>query len=292
MSDIIVLNLDDLAKDFLGAGFYADTIPAHLVTNHAHIEKPHKHNFYVCVIFTKGSGVHEIDFTKYEIQPGSVFMLAPGQTHSWTLSNDIDGYIFFHTQDFMDMFYSRQSIREYPVFSSLFGSCMILCDQNQTNELVHLFTSMIKEVSNRQYKDQLMIVNLLSIFYITTNRIVLQGNDYKEASNSVYYNHFIEFENLLEKYFRKFKFAAQYAQQMNMTQKHLNRICRNLINKTTTDLILERLILEAKRELIHCEKGLSEIASDLGYEDYSYFSKVFKKQVGLTPKEFQKKHQE
>lgn len=290
MSDIIVLDLNDLAKNSLDAGFYADTIPSHLATNHAYIEKAHKHNFYVSVIFTKGSGTHEIDFTSYPIEPGSVFMLAPGQTHSWELSLDIDGYILFHTQDFMDMFYSRQSIREYPVFSSLFGTCSIVCNQEQQDSLVALCQGMLFEVNNPDYKNQLMIVNLLSMFYITTNRILLQGNNYRETSNSVYYNHFIEFENLLERYFREDKFAAQYAQRMNMTQKHLNRICKSLINKTTTDLILERLILEAKRELIHAEKGLSQIALDLGYEDYSYFSKVFKKQEAVTPKEFQRKY--
>jgi len=62
------------------------------------------------------------------------------------------------------------------------------------------------------------------------------------------------------------------------------------VDKTTTDIIIDRVILEAKRMLIYTGKSFSEIGSMLGYDDYSYFSKVFKKKVGYTPKEFLKKY--
>lgn len=67
----------------------------HLKSSHKHIEKPHRHDFYVTVLFTHGSGVHEIDFQSYDVQPGSLFFLSPGQIHSWELSDDTEGYIFF-----------------------------------------------------------------------------------------------------------------------------------------------------------------------------------------------------
>ncbi|MHC5308684.1 helix-turn-helix domain-containing protein [Myroides sp. LJL116] len=291
MGHIKVFKLDDLAKNSLDQGFYVDTIVNHLANNHAHLQKPHRHNFYVCLFFTQGSGTHTIDFTTYDITPGSVFMLGPGQMHSWDLSKDIDGYVLFHTQDFLDVYFVRNSVREYPVFSSLYCSYGFVSQEEQMKELKMLFQNMIKEFSLGLWKDHLMLVNWISIFYISCNRTILQGKQYKESSNNVYYTHFIEFENMVEIYFREDKFAQQYAQRLNMTQKHLNRICRTLINKTTTQIILERLILEAKRELIYSEKSLATIALDLGYEDYSYFSKVFKKQEGITPREFQKKYE-
>lgn len=290
MGQIKVLKIEDLAENSLHQGFYVDTLVNHLAKNHGHLQKPHRHNFYVSLLFTKGSGTHTIDFTTYSIEPGSVFMLAPGQMHSWDLSKDIDGYVLFHTQDFLDVYFLRNSVREYPVFSTLYGSCSFVCDAIQSKVIEDVFVQMLTEITTSQWKEHLMLVNWISIFYISCNRIILNGEQYRQTVNNVYYNHFVEFENLVQLYFRQDKYAQQYADRLNITQKHLNRICRTLINKTTTQIILERLILEAKRELIYSEKNLAQIALDLGYEDYSYFSKVFKKQEGITPKEFQKEH--
>jgi AraC-like DNA-binding protein len=66
----------------------------------------------------------------------------------------------------------------------------------------------------------------------------------------------------------------------------LNRICNEILQKTTTEVITDRIILEAKRMLM--DKGLTvnEIATKLGFDDYSYFTRLFKKKSGITPTNF------
>lgn len=290
MKDITILQMRDLTEEVKGADFYANTIPQHLITNHDHVEKPHRHDFYVCMIFTKGSGTHEIDFQSYEIQPGMVFMLAPGQTHSWVLSEDIDGYIFFHTQEYFDLFFVRETIREYPVFRSAYYPNGFLINEESSVLVENLMKRMTDEVSQPNWKKNFSLVNLASLFYIECNRQLLEGNSFTVVPNLQYNQHLHHFENLLEKNFRTEKSAAVYAEWMNMTQKHLNRVCKTLLDKTTTDIIIDRIVLEAKRMLIYTGKSFSEIATMLGYDDYSYFSKVFKKRTGISPKEFLKKY--
>ncbi|AJH13654.1 MULTISPECIES: AraC family transcriptional regulator [Myroides] len=290
MKDITILQMRDLTEEVKGADFYANTIPQHLITNHDHVEKPHRHDFYVCMIFTKGSGTHEIDFQSYEIQPGMVFMLAPGQTHSWILSEDIDGYIFFHTQEYFDLFFVRETIREYPVFRSAYYPNGFLLNEESSVLVENLMKRMTDEVSQPNWKKNFSLVNLASLFYIECNRQLLEGNSFTAVPNLQYNQHLHHFENLLEKNFRTEKSAAVYAEWMNMTQKHLNRVCKTLLDKTTTDIIIDRIVLEAKRMLIYTGKSFSEIAMMLGYDDYSYFSKVFKKRTGISPKEFLKKY--
>ena len=73
---------------------------------------------------------------------------------------------------------------------------------------------------------------------------------------------------------------------MFISEKHLNRICKECLNKTTSDLIMDRIMLEAKRMLVHSTKSVPEIAEQLGYLDSSYFSRLFKKKCGKTPIEF------
>lgn len=290
MEEIAILQMNDLVHNNLQTDFYANTIPLHLKDNHKHIEKPHKHNFFVSMIFTKGSGIHEIDFKKYDVNPGTVFMLAPGQTHSWNLSDDIDGYIFYHSQEFLDLHFVRDTIREYPVFRSIFYPNVVHLAIANDKDIEDIFLKMIKEVSQENWKRNQMLVNLTSQFYIYTNRLLMLEDSFNKILNSQYSNHFLRFEDLLEEHYKSEKSAAAYAETLNMTQKHLNRICKTMINLTTTDLIINRVLLEAKRMLIYTDKNFNEIALILGYDDYSYFSKIFKRKVGETPKDFLKRY--
>jgi AraC family transcriptional activator of pobA len=73
---------------------------------------------------------------------------------------------------------------------------------------------------------------------------------------------------------------------MNISERHLNRICKVCLNKTTSKIIAERIILEAKRMLVFSKNSVSQIAMELGYFENSYFSRLFKKNCGKTPLEF------
>jgi AraC family transcriptional activator of pobA len=66
----------------------------------------------------------------------------------------------------------------------------------------------------------------------------------------------------------------------------LNRICNEILKKTTTQVITDRIILEAKRMLMDKKRTVNEIASALGFDDYSYFVRLFKKHAGMTPTAF------
>ena len=84
------------------------------------------------------------------------------------------------------------------------------------------------------------------------------------------------------------KSPSFYADNMNITLKHLNRICREILNQTVTEIITNRVILETKRLLVNPIKSVNQIADELGFEDYSYFTRLFKKKTGITPSEFRR----
>jgi AraC-like DNA-binding protein len=77
---------------------------------------------------------------------------------------------------------------------------------------------------------------------------------------------------------------------LGITPKHLNRIAQTVVQKTATDVITERVVLEAKRMLMYLDESLVEIAFRLGYEEYSYFVRVFRKSSGMTPTQFMRKY--
>lgn len=154
-----------------------------------------------------------------------------------------------------------------------------------------MFRRILKEHSEQQWKQDLLLSSLITQLHIELNRFVLALNIDSPLHNGQYNLLFQAFEDFLEHHFKEEKSATFYAEQLHITPKHLNRICQALVETTTSSLIADRVVLEAKRLLIYTGKSVAEIALFLGYDDYSYFSKLFKKKVGETPKQFVKRYE-
>lgn len=290
MKNFAVLNLEQFGAHNKIDGFHVNTIENHIVTAHRNIHKPHKHNFYLTVLFTHGSGSHEIDFETYTIQPGSLFFLNPGQMHNWELSEDIRGFIFFHSQSFYDLHYAGGKINNYPFFHSIQNPSVLYLENRHLSYFSELFTLILDEnTSSNVFKTQ-KILALVELIYIESTRLYIGDGDLDKIQLNAYSEKFQQFERLVELHYKTEKAASQYADWLFISPKHLNRITQNMVNKTTTDIILERVFLEAKRELISQKISFSEIATNLGYVDYAYFSRLFKKKCGETPSEFLKRY--
>jgi AraC family transcriptional activator of pobA len=96
------------------------------------------------------------------------------------------------------------------------------------------------------------------------------------------------FSALLNEYFREAKTVGFYADKLHVTPNHLTAICQRVVGHPARGLILDRMMAEAQRLLRHSAGPVAEIAAALGYDDASYFSRAFKKHVGLTPDTFRR----
>jgi AraC family transcriptional regulator, transcriptional activator of pobA len=286
---IPVYDIDNFSYRGTESGFYASTFPDHL-KQHAHlILAPHRHVFYMSVLFTKGSGIHEIDFNAYDIVPGSVFMLFPGQVHTWKVSKDIDGYIFFHDKEFYNLNFTREKVENYPFFSSTENTPLIILKDGEVSGIEISFREIVTEHRNRQLMGFQKICSLLNVLYIDLSRAYLPVAQ-RAKQNETQLMQVRRLEILVENNFRSIKYPKQYAQMMFTSEKNLNRICKITLNKTTSDVIADRIILEAKRMLVHSKFSVIQISVELGYIDDSYFVRVFKKRTGETPIQFIKRY--
>ncbi|SHF50391.1 MULTISPECIES: helix-turn-helix transcriptional regulator [unclassified Chryseobacterium] len=291
MNSISVLHIELFQSGRNTSDFYFNTMKEHLVVGHRHIEKPHRHDFYAAVLFTKGKGTHEIDFQKYEVSEGSLFFLSPGQIHSWELSEDIDGYIFFCSQEFYEMHYVSQKLRNFPFFGSVSFPRKLQLDAGELVKTDSLFKELGKEHQSQSVMKEGFILSLMSQVFINATRLFSKDIDMRSSSASLsYFKHYQDFENLIEQHFTAQKSISHYASLLGITPKHLNRIAQTVVQKTATDVITERVVLEAKRMLMYLDESLVEIAFRLGYEEYSYFVRVFRKSSGMTPTQFMRKY--
>lgn len=264
--------------------FYTNTLAEHL-KHHHFIKVAHKHDFYLTVLFTQGTGTHEVDFKNYKVKPGAVFFLSPGQMHNWILSDDIDGYIFFHTRDFYDLKYQYRHIQDFPFFSSIYNSPVLMVDPGLLKKVEAIFGELLTEYRSAAQLRSAKLCSLADLLYIDFTRVYVPAGQFTEAGTG-YMQKFRELEVLVDRHFKEIKSPSAYADLTNMTTKHLNRICKTCVNRTLSDIIHDRIILEAKRLLAQPGDPVVDVANKLGMFDQSYFARFFKKNTGKTPLEF------
>lgn len=285
MGKVTVLEMSQFVNKSSSNDFYITTISNHLKVSHREISVPHKHNFFVTILFTHGSGIHEIDFIAYEVKPGSLFFLNPGQMHYWQLSAKTDGYIILHTEQFYNIQFTNNRVNEFPFFAGTQNPPYLYIDSISTAALASLFIMALQETDGNQLYFNHKLCSILDLIYIECAR------KYNEVYNTQILHwpnssKFDQLEQLIEVHFYAKKLPSQYADMLNITTKHLNRITQQAVAKTTSEVITDRVILEAKRELVLRKNGFAHIAQNLGYEDYAYFSRLFKLKTGETPSQF------
>ena len=97
---------------------------------------------------------------------------------------------------------------------------------------------------------------------------------------------FKNFLSILEENFRRPEGVEFYAEKLFMSATNLNLICHNILQKSVSEIIETRKLIEAKNLLITTDKTISEIGFELGYNEKAYFTTVFRKKTGQTPSEF------
>jgi len=277
-----VYSVENFSCNDIHREFYVNTFKEHL-KSHSFIEEPHRHDSYLMVFFTDGSGIHEIDFDRFEIKKGSLFVLQPGQMHHWSLSDDIEGFVIIFSQELYNLYFGQKNINDYTFYHSIHNRPEMVFEAEEISKILPYFKLLNEE--NKQHNNFQLdkMLNLLDCIHIEIARKYSETYSHQAHSYNIKIN---TFEKLLEKHFKEEKSPSFYADKLNITLKHLNRICNEILQKTATEVIMDRVILEIKRMLTDKKLAVNEVASAIGYEDYSYFSRVFKKNTGFSPTAF------
>lgn len=261
--------------------FYLIFFENHL-REHAFIQKPHKHDFFIILFITQGTGTHTIDFVTYPVAPHAIFFLSPGQVHAWQLSDDTQGFILFFS---LDLYRTQQTLQDpnlFPFFHGLFHKPVLTVQPDQLTPFLEIIARMEQELSGRAWQWPEVIRDYLMILLIKLSRIYKETYTHLPVGNLLWE----QLELLIEQHFKQHQPVSFYAGKLNVTDKQLNEACKNTFNKTTSALIQERIILEARRLLTHSGLTITQIAAELGYFDNSYLGRFFKKHTGQTPEHF------
>lgn len=246
------------------------------------VQDLHRHDYFYILVLQKGAGTHEIDFTSYQVQNYSVFFLRPGQVHQLRLKGKSTGYLmqfkagFYYPHDQA----SGQLLRK----ASYKNQCSL--DVKRFKKLLSIVTDIFQEFTGKQEGYEEVIRANLGIFFIEVLRHRQNNKSPSNNTNTYSLDRLEEFLGLLEVHIFKHKQVSKYADMLHLSNYQLNAITREVLGKTSSELINEHIILESRRYLLATSNQVNQIAYHLGYEDVSYFIRFFKKHTGYSPETF------
>jgi len=260
---------------------------SYLEQHYEHLHRPHRHSFFHMVLFTAGSGTHNIDFQTYKVKPFQLYFMAPGQVHSWHFDNNIKGYVVHFEEDLFTAFLAHANYLErFAFLNGTIESAVCNLPVAAHNPMISLFESLLEESHGESEQNLDMIrIRLLEIF-ITVERFCGHKRENPGARHKM--TLLRSYRDLIEKNYRAMRLPKEYADLLYITPNHLNALCQDLLGYTAGDLIRDRILLESKRLLTNANMTITEIAYNLNFKDNSYFNRFFKKEVGKTPDEFRR----
>ncbi len=232
--------------------------------------------------------------TKFDFANGALIFLAPRQVLQWDSSVVFEqkGFSINFHEDFLKGTELAQQIKKYGFFAYSVNEALHLSPKEE--RLIESIVENIEiEYQNNQdeFSKDIIISQLSTLFKYANRFYERQFLNRKEISNVL----LEQFNRQLEECFESgqlqekgFPSIEQIADKMLVSQRYLSDTLKKETGKTTTEHIHLYLINEAKNILLQPNKSISEVAYELGFEYPQYFSRLFKKQEGISPTEFRK----
>lgn len=245
-----------------------------------------RNNYYSLIWITYGTGKVRADFSEYLFEPGTLFSFSPYQPFMLFADGDIQGITLqFHPDFFCIHKHQHEVACNGVLFNNIYDPPFVKVDETSAKKFNMLIEQVKAEMQNPALAQYELLVSYLKIFLIEASR--LKTNQQPEAALSVSNAEgpFIlqKLKDYIELHYKTLHTPGDYADMLNISPKALAKITKAHFNKTLTNMIAERIIIEAKRELYLTNKTVKEIAYELGYNDESYFSRFFKTNADVSP---------
>ncbi|OXA81296.1 AraC family transcriptional regulator [Flavobacterium frigidimaris] len=278
-------NIPIIAKSKDGEGIFISTMSVEDTDLFEDVKHSHRDDYHLFSLQLKGTTSLEIDFQKYTIESSSIFYINPNQVHRVVSFQNVS----FSSLAITNASLSQENLKlleEITPVKPLFLSAEKL---SMVSEVVSLCLKFFERKDEKLYHSLLkdscnVLVSLIASYYLEETHSADKLSRFETITKS--------FKTVLEHNFRTIKKPTAYAQLLTISTPYLNECIKNTTGYSVTHHIQQRIVLEAKRLLYHSGISVKEIAAELGYDDYPYFSRLFTKVAGISPLAFRKKNLE
>ena len=254
---------------------------------HCILSKNEISEYYKVFWIADGNGTYQIDFNEFQVKNSGIFCLSPGQVFSVQSEKAKQGYQITFNKDFYCVeTHGKEIACNGVIFNNVHRASVVSVEPTEQVAFQGLIDQMIQELKGKGNAHKDMLESYLRMFLIKTLRLVdLQRPEYQVAKSNT--DRTAEtFITLVEKHFREEHTVTGYEEKLFISPKSLSKRLNTQGYATPLQIIKDRLILEAKRQLKFSNKTIKEIAFELGFDDPAYFSRLFSKGTGSSPSQY------
>ncbi len=248
----------------------------------ASINEPHIHDYEELVIGMEGHMDHFIDFKETKFNAPYICFVTKGKLHR------VKPIIYEGKCSIWVMRFSTEFIPEttFRLYSYYHDHANIEVQRNECFKRMLMLCEMMYDTM-QQSKPILAVARdllktLFTMIEVEREKYANADLSFPKTQNTTFKN----FLKILEENFHRPEGVDFYARKLFMSGRNLNLICHNIMQKSVSEIVETRKLVEAKNLLINSDKTISEIGFELGYNEKAYFTSVFKKKTGQTPTEF------
>jgi AraC family transcriptional activator of pobA len=248
------------------------------------LNTPVQFSEYTVLFINEGEGIYQADFASFPFKAPVILFSTPQQSIFIKEIKPLAYTILQFHGDFYCIEYHRN---EVACNGLLFNNIYIEPSIKLTGEQQKLYSKLIDQIveeMKQQIPSEIVLRAYLQLLLAKSSslKINIEKQDYKKDEKMD------QFKVLIEENFLSLHKPSDYASLLAMTPNNLTKQCSKRFNKTPTQLIQERMILEAKKQLHLTRLSIKEIAFALKFQDEYYFSRVFKKMTNISPQNFRK----
>jgi len=255
----------------------------------AGLEQVQRLPYYSILLVTEGAGKVQADFSAYELTQPAMLFFSLYQPHQISNQGSWKGWMLhFHPDFFCIHKHQKEIACNGVLFNNIYQTPLLLLDTGEVTVFSQLIEQMQAEMQQSELAQYELLVSYLKILLINATRLKVQQQPEARQAVTDRKEPFIlqTLKDAIEQHYRQLHSASSYADLLNISTKALAKLSKVHFNKTLTDLISERIVIEAKRELYLTSKPVKSIAYELGFSDEYYFSRFFKNNAEVSPQQF------
>lgn len=249
--------------------------------------EPKRFNYFTIFFVREGSGVFHTDAFGHPYGSALLLFFNPYQTFHLLPESPHEGTTLqFHANFFCLEAHHEAVGCNGVLFNDIYGLPLVKLAGADVTEVSGLMENMARELATGGIASPELLISYLKVLLIKATRLKLdqQGSGallpgQEDEQSSVCR----ELQRLIEAHYRTLHRPSQYAALLAITPKKLGKLVKRHFHKTPTELIRERLLKEAKWQLLHTRRPVKEIAAEVGFEDEFYFSRLFRRAIGYSP---------
>ena len=243
-------------------------------------------NYFSVLWIRQGEGSMETDFSKTSYVPGTIYCFNNYQAFALSPRHHTNAMLLlFHPNFFCIETYQHEVGCNGVLFNQVFDISPIVISAGAGDDLMQLLSDIAQETAVHEIATAELVFSYLKIFLVKLTRLKASQSPVTGPAKTIPVN-LEKLVALINAHFATEHKPSFYASQLNLSLKTLSNACRPYFKRSISALINEKLLLKAKWELLHTDSQVKQIAYNLGFKDEYYFSRFFKKRIGLSPKRF------